>query len=406
MNVRPGIYDPYNTLLPLHRFAQIHFVRLLVVTDLAAADRAVYGLPVLGLPDYLVFLAEIDGSEVAFRQQLTLHAESGLRSLFAHCETYSPDVPLREWLLQARVAAAAAYVNWMGRTVVQVHEEEALRRALRLLVSTGSKQMQGATATQTAALLREQVRQQQASGLLTLTAQQPTPFMWSVWNIAHLVGVPLLLLLLSPLLVVLLPIVLVAVRRWERTDPAIAPPVDTAHADALLDMENYEASNQFSVFGSLKPGRLRWWLVRFLLLLTDYAARHLYHRGNLARVSTIHFARWVPMDGGRRMLFSSIYDGSLESYMDDFINKVGFGLNLTFSNGIGYPRTRWLLFDGCRDEQTFKRVLRRHQLPTEVWYNAHPGLTAANKHRNLMIRNGLEQGRMSEGQAAKWLSLL
>jgi hypothetical protein len=106
------------------------------------------------------------------------------------------------------------------------------------------------------------------------------------------------------------------------------------------------------------------------------------------------------------MLFSSIYDGSLESYMDDFINKVGFGLNITFSNGIGYPRTRWMLLDGCRDEQTFKRVLRRHQLPTEVWYNAHPGLTAANKHRNMLIRNGLESSGMREDEASAWLALI
>ncbi len=50
-------------------------------------------------------------------------------------------------------------------------------------------------------------------------------------------------------------------------------------------MENHEVTNQFNVFGSLKPGRLRLWIVRFLLRVTGYAARHLYHRGNLARVS-------------------------------------------------------------------------------------------------------------------------
>ena len=29
--------------------------------------------------------------------------------------------------------------------------------------------------------------------------------------------------------------------------------------------------------------------------------------------------------------------------MDDFINKVALGLNLVFSNGIGWPRTRFLV---------------------------------------------------------------
>jgi hypothetical protein len=174
----------------------------------------------------------------------------------------------------------------------------------------------------------------------------------------------------------------------------------------LETIENTDVTNQFSVFGSLKPGLLRRWSMRFFLWITDYAARHIFNRGGLARVSTIHFARWVPFDGGDRMLFSSIYDGSLESYMDDFINKVGYGLNITFSNGIGYPRTRWLIGEGCTDEQTFKRVLRRHQLPTEVWYNALPGVTAANKHRNSMIRAGLESRPLGNEKIREWAALL
>ena len=50
------------------------------------------------------------------------------------------------------------------------------------------------------------------------------------------------------------------------------------------------------------------------------------------------------------MLFLSNYDGSREAYMDDFINKVGWGLNIIFGNGFGYPRTRWMIFDGAKNE--------------------------------------------------------
>lgn len=124
MNVRPGVYNPGNTLLPLHRLQRVHFARILVVTDLAAADRAVYGLPVGGLPDYLVFLAEVDGEEPSFREQLVRTASSGLRGLFSHCETFESDVTLENWLKRAHVSANAAYTNWLGRTVVQVREEE------------------------------------------------------------------------------------------------------------------------------------------------------------------------------------------------------------------------------------------------------------------------------------------
>jgi hypothetical protein len=122
-------------------------------------------------------------------------------------------------------------------------------------------------------------------------------------------------------------------------------------------------------------------------------------------VKTIHFARWVFVDEGRRVFFASNYDGSLESYMDDFIDQISWGLNIVFSNGYGFPKTRWLVLDGSRDELAFKHYLRRHQVPTHVWYSAYPRLTAANVARNEKIRLGLH-GEMGGEEAATWLQLL
>ena len=82
--------------------------------------------------------------------------------------------------------------------------------------------------------------------------------------------------------------------------------------------------------------------------------------------------------------------------MDDFINKVAWGINLVFSNGIGYPRTDWLIAGGAKDEQKYKRVLRRHQLPTDVWYKAYPGLTVIDLERNSRIREGIERPSMTD----------
>jgi hypothetical protein len=105
------------------------------------------------------------------------------------------------------------------------------------------------------------------------------------------------------------------------------------------------------------------------------------------------------------MVFASNYDGSLDSYMDDFINKVGWGLNLVFSNGISYPKTNWLVLDGSKDEQKYKSVLRRHQLPTNVWYKAYPGLTVFDLERNTLIRRGIERSRLSDDKLLQWLKL-
>jgi hypothetical protein len=205
--------------------------------------------------------------------------------------------------------------------------------------------------------------------------------------------------------VLYLPIFLVQLRRREKSDPEIAPRVNRAHADELASIEDRDVTNQFSAMGSLKPGMFRRLTIGAVLVAIDYTTRHIFNRGKLARVTTIHFARWVFLDGGRRVIFASNYDGSLESYMDDFINKVGFGLNVVFSNGLGYPRTNWLILDGSKDEQHFKDYLRRHQMPTQVWYKAYPGLTAHDLRRNSLIREGLERASMSDAELLEWLQL-
>jgi len=171
-------------------------------------------------------------------------------------------------------------------------------------------------------------------------------------------------------------------------------------------LEDLDVTNQYSAFGSLKPGLFRRWLLSSLLVVTDYVARHVFTRGYLARVQTIHFARWVFLDGKSRVLFASNYDGGHQAYMDDFINKVAWGLNVLFSSGIGWPRTDWLIRRGCRREHLFKFFQRRHQIPTQVWYKAYPGLTLIDLERNHRIRQGLQARRLSDSQVLAWLKLL
>jgi hypothetical protein len=185
----------------------------------------------------------------------------------------------------------------------------------------------------------------------------------------------------------------------------ITPRVDSSYEQKLARLEDHDVANQFTAIGSVKPGLFRRWTATFLLWVLNWTTRHIYNRGHLARVSTIHFARWVFLDQKRRMIFASNYDGSLESYMDDFINKVGWGLNLVFSNAIGYPRTNWLVLDGAKDEQRFKYTLRRHELATEVWYKAYPGLTAFDLKRNTLIRRGIQRLSMTDLELRQWLEL-
>jgi len=406
MNDAPGRAKADNELIPFGAFETLHYARLLIVDDKALDDVRAYGLPRPAYPLYLAFLGDVDGDADDFLEQLATRAGKGLRELFSHCDGFSSDDDLVDWMKRHRRRSAADYVNWRGRTVRRAREDAALREALERHADDHAQELAGLEPQQIQAKFRQFVDAERSAGRLTLTPESPTPLKWSIANALNLIGVPLLLLLFSPLLIVVGAIVLVRLRRLEKTDPELCFRVDQRHSDALAALEDHDVTNQFSALGAVKPGIVRLWTVTFVLVIIDWSARHLYTRGRLARVRSIHFARWVWIDENKRILFLSNYDGSLESYMDDFINKVGFGLNVVFSNGIGYPRTNWLVCDGCKDERKFKEYLRRHQLPTEVWYAAYPQLTAVDLERNARIRDGIESSSMSEEQAREWVGLL
>jgi hypothetical protein len=302
--------------------------------------------------------------------------------------------------------SSANYINWIGRTVRQVHEEQKLHAALVKELYKGNGPDPDELPSAVRDRLAQFVKAQIDTGTLTLTKPEPTPPRWRVRNMLHAIAVPLVLVLIAPLLILASPFLIYMLRRREKSDPDTAPIPERAHVRATADLEDYQFTNQFTVFGDLKPGHFRLWVTMFLLWVLNWSARHIYNRGYLTRVQTIHFARWVFLDHRKRLFFASNYDGSVESYMDDFINKVAWGINLVFSNGVGYPRSHWLILDGARAEQKYKRVLRRHQLPTDVWYKAYPGLTVVDLERNSRIREGIECSAMTDEEAREWLRLL
>ncbi|SDE41658.1 hypothetical protein SAMN05444679_12233 [Variovorax sp. CF079] len=405
MNVRPGVVDPANALLPFAAFPRLHFARFAVLGDATMADLEVFGLPRPRLPIYLVFMGDCDGPGREQLAELVQRAGEGLRRIFSHCKALDPRDDLLDWLIEHDRPVAAPYVNWIGRTVQQTREESALQRALSARVPRGVTDAAVDPQTMRRQLLAF-ARAEQAAGRLVLTPPAQTPLDWQIRNLLHAIGLPLAGLVLLPLLIVLLPVFLVLLRRHEKRDPEYCPRPRAAAVREMQELEDHDLSNSFTALGPVKPGLFRRWLVQLLLVLIAYACRHVFGRGHLGRVRTIHFAHWVFLDDKTRVLFASSYDGSHESYMDDFINKVAWGLNLIFSNGFGWPRTDWLIKGGARHELRFKYYQRGHQLPTQVWYKAYPGLTLADLDRNRRIREGFERVEMSDAQVLAWLRLL
>ena len=407
MNRAPGMANPDNELIPFGRFADLHFARIVVLEDQTLDDiTTAYGLPRQNYPLQLAFLADFDGDADRFRREMVSVAGNGLQQIFSYCVDFTPGSDLLKWMEQHEHRPATMYNNWVGRSMRQIREENALSQALQAHMFQNGSQYQKNSPEEVRRAAKEFVRQEVNSQRLKLTPLGKAPLAWRIKNLLHLIFVPILLLILSPLILLYLPIFFIQLRRREKRDMEIAPRPSLEYVYRLARLEDHDVTNQFTAMGSLKPGLFRRWSLVTLLWLVEYTTRHIYTRGHLARVPSIHFARWVFIDSKRRLVFCSNYDGSLESYMDDFINKVAFGLNVVFSNGIGYPRTNWLFFQGAKDEQRFKYFIRRHELPTEVWYNGHSGLTNFDLFRNARIRSGLEQQSMTNAEAGQWLELI
>jgi hypothetical protein len=407
MNVVPGVVNSANPLVPFAQFDRLHFARFLILQDQTLEDiHTAYGLPRQDYPLMLAFLADFDGDARQFRAELARRAGDGLQRIFSCCVGFAPHSDLATWMKDHEQPPATAYVNWVGNTARRIREDDELRRALETYAQRNPSWFAGKTPVQVWKLFKDFVDSEKAAGRIKLTKEEPTPFGWKLRKLINMVGVPVVLLVLAPLFLLYLPIFLYQLRRRETSDMEIAPRPNPTHELKLARLEDYNVTNQFSAMGSIKPGVFRRWTLSFLLWLLNYTTRHIYVRGHLARVPTIHFARWVFLNDKKRMLFASNYDGSLDSYMDDFINKVGWGLNLVFGNGLGYPLVNWLVLDGSKNEQKFKYFLRRHELATEVWYNAYPGLTAFDLKRNKMIRDGIEQASMTDAELKRWVALL
>ncbi len=389
-----------NAAIPFGRFDQLHFARLVLLDPVVDLD----GTSIAGK---LVFFADIDGPAAPFLRQLVDTAGDGLDTVLRYCDGYTTGSNGAEKLayLEAHmIKAGAEYVNTAGRTARQVTQEAVLREAIEAYLDADRPSFDGLGAQQATARIHDHVAADPALSWALKPADGPG-VMGRLRDWAALARLAAVMLLLSPLLILAAPFGLVLLRIHELRDPAPDIRPSPEHARDLADREDIVVQNPFMGVGFVKPGRFRRYLSTFALAVAGPIIRHWYDRTSLAGVQTIHFARWTFLDDRRRLLFGSNYDGSLESYMDDFIDRLAWGLNVIFGNGYGYPKVRWALFGGAQREESFKHFLRLHQVPCQVWYSAYPQLSAVNVANNAAIRAGLSH-KLDDAAAAAWLRRL
>ncbi len=244
----------------------------------------------------------------------------------------------------------------------------------------------------------------------------PLTLLWAALTAAawlSLSGPALSKLILAPLIGVLgsalvmaalLAVFLVMVRRAEKRDKPFEKRASLEKMRSILESEDIPgyAQNHVFVTSKLKPGKFRLFLHAFGLWADKMAIVHRFRPGLINGMGTIHYARWYRIPGSDRAAFYSNFDGSWESYLEDFIARVSWGQSAAWSNWEGFPKTEFLFNEGAQNSDQFKNYTRTVQRIAPFWYSRFPELTAKQIRANGVIRTGAGLATTST-EAKEWL---
>jgi cytochrome P450/deferrochelatase/peroxidase EfeB len=195
-----------------------------------------------------------------------------------------------------------------------------------------------------------------------------------------------------------------AIRRAEKSDWIDTSQASLAHIEALGAVEDTPgyAQNHILAMGEIKPGFLRAFAHAFALWGIKMIIIFNYRPGFVINMGTIHYARWWRVPGTNKTAFYSNFDGSWESYLEDFITRARWGQTAVWSNWIGFPETKFLINKGAEDGDRFKRWVRKHQQVVPFWYSRFPTLSTDQIRNNALIHSGVARAQ-SHSEAEEWL---
>ncbi|WP_425898925.1 hypothetical protein [Streptomyces sp. DT203] len=122
---------------------------------------------------------------------------------------------------------------------------------------------------------------------------------------------------------------------------------------------------EFTVITKIKPGHAD--ALREDLAMLASGSADVKSRGALRQIGTLHDARHVIFDNDTRFMFASVFDGSWDTYIDDFAKTVvGANFDRVFSHSEGFP--------GVADPGV-KDWFVAHQAPAGVFVSSYPDLT-------------------------------
>jgi hypothetical protein len=206
------------------------------------------------------------------------------------------------------------------------------------------------------------------------------------------------------LLLMSAPLLLLLVRLNEMQDSSQdGPHTNERTLREMYRREDWIQQNHMGSIVLIKPGILRSIIIRAGHRGLGLVLRLVARDGYLGSMRTVHFAHWAFLNNGSRLLFFSNFDHSWGSYLDDFIEKAHGGLTLAWGCGVGFPPTRFLVYDGASHGRQFKAWALASRAVSRFWYSAYPDLTVDQVERNNRIANGLRQPSLRPEEAETWM---
>jgi hypothetical protein len=105
-------------------------------------------------------------------------------------------------------------------------------------------------------------------------------------------------------------------------------------------------------------------------------------RGRRDAMGNLHDMRVVFFDNDTRMLFATVFDGTWDSYIDDFASKMPDQLDALFAQVEGYP--------GIHDPNV-KDYIRQYQIEADEFYSAYPNTTVKEIRKGQRVLKAWEE---------------
>ncbi len=330
-----------------------HFARFVILEDEPQGVRK----------PYLLFSSTHDGSFETYMDKLVGLAKAAspeadvLNKIFEHCQGYTPDAScapklFSDFIRRYALRSNTFFMAYWDKSVPEIKASQALYNELQESLGSSSfcKELSDEC--------------ERLSSLNELSSQKPT-FLKSGFITQKFEEF--------------------LEKYWVKIRPAQNDPgfhlqpnaTQLARRQESRAIEDQISQNQFLTFHAIDPGFLGINILILKVILWLAAGRAKKAKGNLSGIPTIHSLRWViipsKMMGDKPyLLFESNYNGSWDSYVDDFVQYACRRMNLIWGKCQDYRS--W----GAQDTEWFKQHIRNYLFPAQAYYSAYPDLTVRN----------------------------